>query len=355
LEELLLKDNENVPLSILPSDGSDSTSGPQPFARDQMVACEQCLRTNPPTRVNCIYCGTVLPFNETTVKLQKPTLRRLEKWELGYNNLLIPTADPVADPAESDLAEAANVLKLSPSDVVNIISRGLSLPLARAATLDEASLVQRRLRDLGIETRIVADVDLGVKETGPIRIRAIEIDETGFRIIQTSESSLKIGWTDLILIVVGRLISTRVELKEQKTARAENLILDSSEFFSDEPVLEFYAQTQPGAFRISATSFDFSCLGPRKVLVSGENMTTLLETFRERSQRAVVDDSYGSLRKLLEPVWPTEQQNESSGWRRERPGKYSIGSMNEKNNETQFMRYSLLRRYLLLETRAGVE
>ena len=76
-------------------------------------------------------------------------------------------------------------------------------------------------------------------------------------------------------------------------------------------------------------------------------MSTLLEIFRERSPQAVVDESYKSLRKVLEPVWSTEQQNESGGWRRERPGKYSIGSVNEKNNETQFMRYSLLRRYLL--------
>jgi hypothetical protein len=353
---MLLKDNENVPLPILTSDGPDSTSGPQPFAREQMVACEQCLRTNPPTRVNCIYCGTVLPLNETTVNLQKPTLRRLEKWELGYNNLLVPTANSVADPLESDLAEAADVLKLSPSDLARIISRGLSLPLARAATLDEAALVQRRLRDLGIETRIIADVELGVKETGPVRVRAIEFDAAGFRIVQTSESpSVFIVWTDLILIVVGRLISTRIELKEQKTARAENRILDSSEFFSDEFVVDFYARSQPHAFRITANSFDFSCLGAKKRLVSGENMSTLLEIFHERSPRAVVDDSYNSLRKVLEPGWPTEQQNESSGWRRERPGKYSVGSVNEKNNETQFMRYSLLRRYLLLETHAGVE
>ena len=350
----MLKDNENVPLPT--SDGPDSTPGLQPFARDQMVACEQCLRTNPPTRVNCIYCGALLPLNETTTNLQKPTLRRLEKWELGYNNLLVPSANPLAKPAESELAEAANVLRLSPSDLAGIISSGVALPLARTATVEEASLVQRRLRDFGIETRIIADAELGVNEAGPMRVRAIDFDEAGFRVTQTSESpSVRIAWPDLILIVVGRLISTRMELKEEKSARAENRILDSSEFFSDEAVMEFYAQNQPGAFRIAANGFDFSCLGPRKRLVAGENMSTLLESFRERSPLAVVDESYKSLRKVLEPVWSTEQQNESGGWRRERPGKYSIGSVNEKNNETQFMRYSLLRRYLLLEARSGVE
>jgi len=93
---------------MLTSDVPDSTPGLQPFAREQMVACDECLRTNPPTRVNCMYCGALLPLNETTTNLQKPTLRRLEKWELGYNNLLVPPANPVANPPESELAEAAN-------------------------------------------------------------------------------------------------------------------------------------------------------------------------------------------------------------------------------------------------------
>ncbi|MEK6280759.1 MAG: hypothetical protein AABN95_10435 [Acidobacteriota bacterium] len=351
----MLKDNENVSLPIMLTDAPESTSGPQPFAPDQMVACEECLRTNPPTRVNCIYCGTVLPLNETTASLQKPTLRRLEKWELGYNNILVlSSANAPATPAESALAEAADLLKLAPDDLVRIISRGLPLPLARAATLDEASLVERRLAGLGIQTRIVADVDLGVNETGPVRIRAMEFDETGFRAYQAPESlPVEVRWTELGLVVVGRLITTRVEMKEQQAAHAENRILDSSEFFSDEVVFEFYAANQPSPFRVAATSFDFSSLGQRKRLVSGENMTTLLEIFREHAAHVEVDDSYTSLRKVLEPVWPTEQQNESSGWRRERPGKYSIGSIIEKNNETQFMRYSLLRHYAHQEKRAS--
>ena len=352
----MLKDNENLPLPMLTSDGPNSTSGLQPFARDQMVACDECLRSNPPTRVNCIYCGALLPLNETTVNLQKPTLRRLEKWELGYNNFLLPPAKPADNLPEAELAGAASILKLSPTDLAGIIASGLSLPLARTATLEESSLVQRLLREFGIETRIIADEELGVNETGPTRIRAIEFDDAGLSAVQTSESpAVTIAWPDLILIVGGRLISTRVELKEQKTARAENRILDSSEFITDEAVMELHSQNQPGAFRIAANGFDFSCLGPRKRLVAGENMSTLLEIFGERSPMAVVDESYKSLRKLLEPVWSTDQQNESGGWRRERPGKYSIGSVNEKNNETQFMRYSLLRRYLLLEARTGGE
>ena len=36
-------------------------------------------------------------------------------------------------------------------------------------------------------------------------------------------------------------------------------------------------------------------------------------------------------------------ETQSSGWRRERPGKLSVGVATTKSNETQFTRYSRLR------------
>jgi hypothetical protein len=141
-----------------------------------------------------------------------------------------------------------------------------------------------------------------------------------------------------------------VELKEQKGGRAESRILDSSEFVTDETVIDFYTSKQTTTYRIAANSFDFSCLGNRKGLVAAENIMTLLQLFRDHAPQAVCDDSFHSARKALDAVWPVEQQNESSGWRRERPGKYSIGSATELNNEMQFLRYSRLRYHF--QTRA---
>lgn len=344
------KDNESVPLPI-PITDEPAEYLPEPFAPDQMVRCDECLRANPPTRVNCLYCGAVLPQNETTVNLQKPALRPLEKWEQGYNNILLPSAaNASVDPGESELREASDLLRLRPADLTRILSAGMPLPLARAATIDEASLVQRRLSGLGIETCIVADGQPGTDETGPVRVRAVEIDGAGIHAYQTPESpGIDILWADFVLLVLGRLIVKRVELKEQKGARAENRILDSSEFVTDETVVDFYTRKQTATYRIAANSFDFSCLGERKGLVAAENILTLLQLFRDHAPQAVYDDSFNSMRKALEPVWPAEQQNESSGWRRERPGKYSIGSATELNNEMQFLRYSRLRYHFQLE------
>ena len=198
-----------------------------------MVRCEECLRANPPTRVNCLYCATVLPTNETTVHLQKPALRPLEIWEQGYNNILWPLPANLSEP---DLNEAADMLRLTSTDLARILELRMPLPVARPATLDEALLVQRRLEHLGIETRILADSDLGMEETGTTRVRAIEFDDDGIRAFQTPETpAIHIQWCDFALLVAGRLISRRVEVEEQKGTRPDDSIVGSSEFFTDEP------------------------------------------------------------------------------------------------------------------------
>lgn len=342
------KDNETVPL--VPDDPLDRLE-PQSFPLDQMVRCEECLRANPPTRVNCLYCAAALPINETTVHLQKPALRPLESWEQGYNNILWP---PPANLGEPALTEAATLLRLTSTDLARILEFRMPLPVARAATLDEALLVQRRLGPLGIETRIVADAELGAEESGTTKVRAIEIDDTRIRAFQTPETPpLDIQWSDFDLLVAGRLISRRVEVKEQKRARPDKSIVDSSEFFTDEPVFELHSRSLSTSCRFSANSFDFSCLGKTKSLLAAENLATLLKRFCQSGPHAELDDSYNLVRKALESVWPSQQQNESSGWRRERPGKYIVGSATETSNEKQFMRYSRLRYYLFAEARVN--
>ena len=338
------KDNENVPLPTWTTDEPEDLA-PAPFAPDQMVRCDECLRANPPTRVNCLYCAAVLPHNETTINLQKPALRPLEKWEQGYNNILLP---PVANLTAADLAETADLLRLGTDDLSRILTAEMPLPLARPATIDEAQLVQRRLKLLGIDSSIMPDAEQGTDILGVIKVRALEIDESGIYAYQSPEAPfIQVTWSDFVLLVVGRVIVKRVEMKERKGTRAEDSILDSSQFFTDEIVADVYIRSQAQPFRFAANSFDFSCLESNKGLLAGENIAKLLQLFRERATDIEYDESFNSVRKILEPVWPSEQQNESSGWHRDRPGKYSIGSIMELTNEMQFSRYSRLRHHLL--------
>lgn len=321
-------------------------SEPQGFAPDQMLRCEECLRANPPTRLSCLYCAGPLPISEKTAALLKPSLKPVETWALGYNNIFLPQAIEI--PSEA-LSEAAALLKLELKDLSRLLSSSTPMPLARTDTRDESDLIERRLKALGFETAIISDADLELRESPPIRLRSISIDENGLTpklIVESDES--QIPWSQLVLLVTGRLSRKRVELQERKGGRGENEIHDESQVFADEAVADLYTKDPEAKFRILANGFDFSGLIGKRLLVA-ENFSMLLNLIRDKATGAKYDDAYNSCRPALEIVWPCEQQTESSGWRRHRPGKYTVGAVTESSNEDQFTRYSRLRYFLTLQ------
>jgi len=335
----LPKDNENV---INASDGPFPDSAVRSFTPDQMVRCESCLRANPPTRANCLYCGSALPVQPAAVVLQKPALRPLEKWEHGYNNILLPSP---ANFSEGCLAETADFLRLEKEDLRRIVAAALPLPLARSSSKEEAELIQQRLKTAQMTSFIVADTLLGLDAA--LKLRALEFRDNGVDAYQSPQSApLKISHDDFVLMVSGRITRKRVELTEERK-RSENRVLEADQFFADESIMDLYTKHETTPYRIASGSFDFSCLAERKLLVASENMSILISVFRENVPTISYDQTYNAVRKALEPVWRSEQQNESTGWRRGRPGKYSLGSVMETSNESQFSRYSRLRYYLL--------
>jgi hypothetical protein len=352
LEDVLPKDNE----SVFPGLTTDEPEVPAPLPFDpaQMVRCDECLRANPPTRVNCLYCEATLPLTEATATLQRPSLRPLEKWEQGYNNILLPSAaNAAANVTDETLREAADLLRLSPAVLTTILSAAVPLPVARAATRQEAELIERRLGSLGLRTIIFVEALPDSAETVPLKVRSLEMNETQLFAFQTPDAAaLEIPWSEVVLLVVGRIIVKRIEWQEE-VARAENRIMDTNEFTTDETVVECYASRQAGPFRIAANSFDFSCLGAKKGLVAGENLAAVISLLREHAPLAKYDDTFNSVRRALDAVWPPERQSAASGWRRERPGKYSVGSVSELSNEMQFRRYSQLRFHCLQENGPG--
>jgi hypothetical protein len=156
---------------------------------------------------------------------------------------------------------------------------------------------------------------------------------------------IEVAWADVILIMPGRLIETRLEITERLTRKPETELVDTSEFFRDETVIDFYTATHPFTWRVGATGFDFSCLENEKTLIANENIAKLQRVLVARALNAQFDDSYPRVRSLLELAWSTQQENQSSGWRRSAPGKLSVGVSTTKSNETQFTRYSRLRYY----------
>ena len=334
------KDNENIPFL-----GPVEPSEPLGFPADQMIRCEECLRANPPTRVSCLYCVAPLPLTESSARLRKPVLRQPEKHQLGYNNILLPVEREVATEI---VTEAASLLKLSTENVEQIMSHKLAMPVARTASREESELVTLRLRDLGLSCVTVSDEELGLASSDNVlkRVRAMSFDDERLLIFHSGTEETNVSWSDVILILPARLVETRLEIKERMTRKPEKEILDTSEFFRDEAVIDFYTTADSFTWRVNATGFDFSCLGKEKALVANENIGRLQRLIVGKAVNAQFDDSYRGVRSLLELAWSTQSEMQSSGWRRERPGKLSVGSATTKSNETQFTRYSRLRHYL---------
>jgi hypothetical protein len=337
----LAKDNENIPFfDDLPSRPTE----PSGFSHEQMVRCDECLRANPPTRVDCLYCGLALPVSEASVALAKPSLRPLESWEQGYNSILLRSRN--GEPSEELLNQVASLLRLELSAIQRVLSAKSNLPVARTSTPVEAALIERRLSDLRLETITVPDQELQIETAPPRRLRRLELRETDFVAYQTlSTEGAPIDWAEISLVIVGRLFVKQVELHERKTRKRENEILDASEVTSDEAVVDIYVGKRPESWRISASSFDFSCLGRNKSLLAGENFPRLIELIREHAPNAEFNHSYKAVRQCLEMVWPAQKRIESGGLKA-RGAKISTSEIITTNSEPQFTRYSRLCHYL---------
>ncbi|HEX6729182.1 MAG TPA: hypothetical protein VF074_04185 [Pyrinomonadaceae bacterium] len=333
------KDNENLSLPFI---GPAQPSEREGFAFEEMVTCDDCLRSNPPTRMACFYCGSTLPVTESSVQLRKPTLIQPDKLRPGYNTIFIAKSQTAFDVKK--LHEAGRFLKLTPESLQRLLAAPVPLPLAHTASEEEANLVTQRMSDFGIDTCTVSDEELGNFERCVVRIRSIQFDETSFSLRSSSGGHDKeVAYADLVLLVQGRLVIKTTEVKERKSRTAENELLDASEFFADQPVVDICSSTDPETWRVAANNFDFSCLLDQKTLVAGENISKLVKLIKAKAPQIEIDDHYNSLRQALESVWGLESETKSRGWRRGAPGWLTLEAATTDSNETQFTRYSRLR------------
>lgn len=313
-----------------------------------MIRCEECLRANPPTRFACLYCNAAFPLNQSTAHLRKPTLRQPEKNQVGFNCILV--GNDTSQCTDDTLTQVAELLKLKPEIVDSIIAINKPMPLARTANREEAQLVNDRLGQHGFSTIVLSDEDLGRDDT-VVRVRSLQFDDNVISLRQSGvDDAMDISWSELRLMISGRLVIQKVEVTERVSRRPENEILDTSEFFSDEPIFDIYSSTHDQTWRIGTSSFDFSCLQEQKSFIAGENLKKLQALIFSKSPNLDHDSGYNELRNTLQVVWPSEQETHSSGWRRERPGKYSLGAVTARTNHTQFTRYSRLRRYFAINS-----
>jgi hypothetical protein len=275
--------------------------------------------------------------------LRQPALLSPGKSDPGYNTILI-----AHDQTRNGIQETADLLKFSTEAIEKLLATGQPLPVARTATFEESQLLADRLRDLGMQTETISDEELGVLEGNAIRVRSIVFDDDKITVRPSGPGEpLEINHADLFLMVQARLSTKTTTVKERKSRRSENEILEASEFYSDESVIDLYCSSREESFRIAANSFDFSCLGEQKALVVNLNMTRLMQVLQAEAPQMTIDNAYTGVRQLLDLVWGAEKSTKSEGWRRDTPGRLTVSATTTLSNENQFMRYSRLRYTLL--------
>jgi hypothetical protein len=320
---------------------------PKSFAPAELITCDECLRANPPSRSQCLYCGANLPqktWEHSETRAQPAEIDKPAKaTEACY---LVLRSTEINTVSEASLAEIASILHVKPQEMASLIGVGRSVPLARCGTAEQATVLAARLRSLGIEVSTFRedkfDLDLPAR-----KIRALEFSDDAITAKVLKGGDISAAWSDLILIVIGRLIVRRVEVEERKR-RGRAKPLDTRELFSNEPVMDLYTGSNEVAWRISPNGFDFSCLGSEKSMTAFQNFSTLIDRVQIRAPKAEVDDSYRNLRPVLANIWSLEPETRKGEWRRSGAGKVDVATVTTTNNEAQFNYYSRLRYRLKL-------
>jgi hypothetical protein len=313
------------------------------FKSDEMVACGKCARANAPNRLKCLYCGAQLEISAEQAGKLKPSLRKLENWEHGFNLIYLPNDERLSVDSAQEIAKLTGREK----EFTNkLFDARKPLPLARCETQKEAEILQNRLQERGLRASIVADEALDA-ENAPRRLRNLELRD-GYlflTLFNTNEVEV-VNLEDLRLIVTGAIFQKAIESTEARK-KGESKILDATETASDESLIDLYAKENASGYRILTKGFDFSALGAEKGILARENLKRLAAKLQEIAPHARTIDDYLALRNVLGEVWEVEQRKDSQGLSRQRFGKFDLSNVSTSNNLQQFTKYSRLQWHLL--------
>lgn len=308
----------------------------QPFAPGELIACEACGRANAPHRATCIYCGDTLV---STLEQAPISAAPAPKTDPSLDSGLLLVMSERKEISEDQAARLGTLMQVEARVLRSCVSAGGPLPLLKPATVEEAARLSADLLSAGLKITSISEPELST--TSQFRkIRGLEFGENSIAAAPKSETDSPVSFTDVLLIVTGRVITNRVEIEEKRRRRSATP-LDSRQFIADESVMDIYARPNAAAWRIHANAFDFSCLGPAKSMTGFENFAALINLIGERMPNVVIDDSYYRKRAVLEAVWPVEQTDKSE-LRLAGRGKLNFSNITTSDNESQFSKYSAL-------------
>jgi len=306
--------------------------------------CPRCQRRTPAARGDCIYCGEQLPFSSIQ---SAPPQRNIDPTERAFNTILEPSQARIT---EGIITALASALQIESGEAQALIDAGKPVPLARSQTRSEAEMISALVRTCGLRASIIADEEMMIGQE-LLRARRIGIEADSIR-IQTSSGEVSVPRSEIKLMVLGELRNVRVDYTEGISARGSQSgsVLDSSEFRSEETLLDLYSSSVDHSFRIKSDAFDYSGLVSPLSFRSDLNFRAAMRALREAVPNSTVDSDFSRMRILLNRAWPERTKNESRGIKRSGLAFRAIAQASVlSNNQDQFDRYSRL--MLLCEMR----
>jgi hypothetical protein len=308
------------------------------YSAEELVACGQCSKANPPNRLNCFYCGAALELAPEIAAGIQFRPGEIEDWEPGVNLVSVGDVDQAALTAigSAIVFDAEMPAPAAPFEG--------PVPLLRVR-VEEAEAVAARLSSAGLQVRQIQDRSMDLDQP-TARLKGIVFEPDSIELVLfNADEVVRITTADVLLIVCGAIFKSSSEATIKKT-RKETKQVDEKFDASDHSVIDIYTSHDHRGFRVIPHGFDFSCLGTSKSLLAVENFRALKDLLRSSFPNAVFDDSYIAKLSVLDHVWPRKITNTSKGM--QRVGWKLLRSIGESiSNETQFTRYSRMRRELI--------
>jgi hypothetical protein len=298
--------------------------------------CPRCQRRTPAARGDCIYCGEHLPF--VTI-LSAPPQRNIDPSEQAFNTVLQPFPARIN---ESVVTALASALQIEAREAQALIDAGKPVPLARSQTRAEADMITALVRTCGLRAAVIPDEDMKLGRE-LLRARRLAMSDEEVRVYHSS-GEMSILKSEIILLVAGELRNIRVDYTEGISGGGgqSGSVLDSSEFRSEETLLDVYTSSLEQGFRIKSDAFDYSGLIPALSFRSETNFRAAWTKLRADLPQVKVDDDFPKMRSLLSRAWPERSRNESRGIKRTMSFRAISQASVTSDNRDQFNRYSRL-------------
>ena len=227
-----------------------------------------------------------------------------------------------------------------------ILTSTRALPIARVESDEHATFLSEKLANLGIRTRTVSDESL-LPTIAPMRLRGIAFDDGELVLTPFNPGDLmRVNRDDIALIVPGVVFEARTETLE-KRKRKSTTTISETQTSSDLRVIDLYSKHDPMGWRISSYGFDFSCIGPDKSMLVGENMESLVVRLMDECPSAKLAAYFVDDHALLEHCWPSEARKDAYGFQRSGFARKDLSSVSSTNNSVQLIKYSRLQWHLL--------